>query len=81
MKQKKNSSIFSAETLNSMEMSEIFGGSDLSFNNMCNNTGCTNQTCWNTDCSNNLCINGKCQQFDGTLCGTPEPNASNCDDC
>ena len=78
---KNSSSIFSAETLSSMEMSEIFGGSDIIFNNRCSNTVCSNQTCWNTDCVNSLCSNGKCQNFDGDLCTTPIPNASNCDSC
>lgn len=76
---KTSSSIFSAETLSSMEMSEIFGGSDLIVNDRCSNGTCLNTTCYNVDCVNTICSNGKCTQTDGALCGNPMPNASNCD--
>jgi hypothetical protein len=78
---KTSSSIFSAETLSSMEMSEIFGGSDLTFNNGCLNGKCLNTTCHNIDCINTICSNRECTHTDGELCTTPTPNASNCDSC
>lgn len=67
---KKNSSMFSKETLNSLEMAEVLGGDN---NTNCSNTGCTN-ICQNTSgCSNDECLpNSDCT--DGIDCFvTPPP--------
>jgi hypothetical protein len=68
---------FSQETLNSMEMSEILGGSELVINNKCSNGSCYNSTCWNVDCSNNIWSNRECTQLDGS-CVNPPIDAADC---
>ncbi len=53
---KKNLSMFSKETLDSLEMAEILGGDN---NTNCSNNGC-NTSCTNTCTNQNGCINKKC---------------------
>ncbi|MBR1770345.1 MAG: hypothetical protein IJ748_07820 [Bacteroidales bacterium] len=60
MKQSKHIdiSMFSKETLSSLEMAEILGGDD---NTNCQNTSCTNEEkCTDKGCSNNNCNNSAC---------------------
>ncbi len=51
----KSLSMFSKETLDSLEMAEVFGGDD---NIGCRNENCTNEeNCTDSSCSNNSCSN------------------------
>lgn len=54
----KKVSMFSEETLNSLQQAEILGGSDVVNTNCstCSNSNCTN-TCSNTSCTDDSCNN------------------------
>lgn len=58
--ERKPLSMFSKETLDSLEMAEILGGTDNNkCSNLCNNNDkCADTECSNTPCSNTSCING-----------------------
>lgn len=52
---KKSLSMFSKETLDSLEMAEVFGGDE---NSVCRNEKCSNkENCTDSPCSNNSCSN------------------------
>lgn len=72
--ERKPLSMFSQETLDSLEMAEILGG----FNNThCSNNSC-NESCTNTCVNQNGCINKKCI-VNTDNCGCPT-NEENCID-
>lgn len=59
---KQNLSMFSKETLDSLEMAEVLGGDN---NTNCSNTSCTNRCqntddCENTKCETNFNCSGNC---------------------
>lgn len=53
----KTLSMFSQETLDSLEMAEILGGVD---NTGCTNIGCSNETCTNSCINQDGCVNIRC---------------------
>jgi len=60
-------SMFSEETLNSLQQAEILGGTD-DVNMNC--TSCTNSKCTNT-CSNTSCTDDSCSEVNSAeKCGT-----------
>lgn len=77
-KNRQKLSMFSKETLDSLEMAEVLGGDN---NTNCSNNGC-NTSCTNTCTNQNGCINKKC--VENTKCAentTNCPCASNTSSC
>ena len=76
-KNRQKLSMFSKETLDSLEMAEVLGGDN---NTNCVNKGC-NTSCTNTCTNQNSCVNDKC--FVNTECTDDSncPCASNTSSC
>ena len=61
--ERKPLSMFSQETLDSLEMAEILGGDD---NKNCRNNNCSNEK----DCTDTKCENGSCENHCTLVSGT-----------
>lgn len=76
---RKSLSMFSKETLDSLEMAEVFGGDD---NTECRNEKCTNkENCTDSVCNNSSCSNVLCSATTkDNKDSTQRQNADNCTD-